>query len=173
VLERLIDRMRPQVAQLILNANDDAARFASYGLKVIADTLPGRQGPLAGVLAALDWAVTEAPDIGWLVTIPGDAPFLPADLVARLQAARRQSGACLACAVSNGRTHPVIGLWPVDLRDDLRRAVVEQGIRKIDAFTGRYDVARAEWPAEPLDPFFNVNTPEDLAEAERLAALAW
>ncbi len=171
VLQRVVDRVGPQVTRLALNANNDPRRFAGLGLPVVPDSLPDRLGPLAGVLALLDWAAAHQPAVGWVVTAPADAPFLPHDLVTRLHAERRRLGAALAYAASGGRTHPVVGLWPVAIRDELRRAVVEQGVRKIDAFTGRYDGAAVQWPADPVDPFFNVNTPEDLAEADRLAGV--
>ena len=103
-------------------------------------------------------------------TVPGDAPFLPADLVQRLHAARHRDSATLACAASLGRTHPVVALWPVSIRNELRKAVADEGIRRIDRFTGRYSCAVEQWAAEPVDPYFNVNTPEDLAEADRLVA---
>lgn len=170
VLDRLIARLSPQVTHLIINANEDPARFASHGLPVVADSLPDRPGPLAGVLAALEWAAEAAPPVAWVVTVPGDAPFLPADLVARLHEARLRESAAMACAGSGGWTHPVVGLWPVAIAADLRDAVANAGMRKIDAFTARYGCATAVWPIKPVDPFFNVNTPEELAEADRLAA---
>jgi len=166
ILDRLLDRLRPQVARVVLNANGDPARFAGYGLPVIADPLPGHPGPLAGVLAALD--VAETP---WVLSVTGDAPFIPADLAVRLHAARQAAGTRLACASSGGQVHPPIGLWPVALRDDLRAALVA-GERKIDRWTARHGCAVAEWPAVPLDPFFNANAPEDLSEAERLLRAA-
>lgn len=172
VLARLIERMAPQVTRLILNANDDPVRFGAVGLPIVADSLPDYPGPLAGVIAALEWAATSEPTTQWVVTVPGDAPFLPRDLVARLHTERRHGCATFACAASAGWTHPVIGLWPVSIRSELRRAVVVDGIRKIDAFTRRHLCVAVEWPAEPVDPFLNVNTPEDLAEADRLAAYA-
>lgn len=167
VLARLIERMTPQVTRLILNANDDAARFAEFNLPVVGDNLPDRPGPLAGVLAGLDWTARFAPEMQWVVTVPGDAPFLPADLVARLYAAR--GDATLACAASDGRMHPVITLWPVALRHDLRRALVEEGLHKVGAYVRRHNPAVVEWPIEGVDPFFNVNTQGDLAEADKLA----
>jgi molybdopterin-guanine dinucleotide biosynthesis protein A len=171
VLARLIDRLAPTVTRLIINANDDPGRFAALGLPVVADSLPDHPGPLAGVLAALDWSARTDPAVEWVVTVPGDAPFLPADLVSRLHAARRREGATLACAGSLGRTHPVVGLWPVSIRQALRTAVVDEGIRRIDRFTGRHGCAVEQWETEPVDPFFNVNTPEDLAEADRLVGV--
>ncbi len=170
ILERVLGRLSPQCARMVLNANGDPARFAASGLPVIADDVPGFAGPLAGILAALDWAAASAPAIGWLVSVPGDCPFLPHVLVARLHAARRQAGTPLACARSGEWRHPVVGLWPIGLRDDLRRALVDEDLRKIEVWTARHGVAIAEWPTEPVDPFFNVNTPEDLARANAFAA---
>ncbi len=170
VLARIVDHLTPQVARIIINANDDPVRFDAFRLPVVADSLPDHPGPLAGVLAALDWAAAD-PTVEWVLSVPGDAPFLPRDLVRMLHAARERHGTRFACAASQGRTHPVIALWPVAIRDELRRAVADEGIRKIDMFTERGGCAAAEWPATPVDPFFNVNTPEDLAEADRLVAL--
>ncbi len=168
VLARLIERMTPQVTRLILNANEDAARFAEYGLPVVGDDLPDRPGPLAGVLAGLDWTARVAPEVQWVVTVPGDAPFLPSDLVVRLHAVRGE--ATLACAASGGRMHPVVTLWPVALRHDLRRALVDEDLHKVGAYVTRHSPTLVKWPIEDVDPFFNVNTQADLTEADRLAA---
>jgi len=170
ILDHVIARLRPQTRQMLLNANGDPARFAGYGLPVAADAVPDFAGPLAGVLAGLDWAAAHAPDCPWVASVPTDAPFLPRDLVARLLAAVAAAGADIACAASGGRHHPVVGLWPVALRADLRRALTEEGLRKVDQWTGRYALAVAEFSTDPVDPFFNANRPEDLAEAERLLA---
>ena len=171
ILERAIERLRPQCAALILNANGDPGRFASTGLPVVPDDVPGFAGPLAGILAALDWSARNRPEIGWIVSAAADSPFLPRDFVSRLHAARAAVGVPLACAESGGQAHPVNGLWPVALRENLRHALVVEDMRKIDRWTARHGVARASWPAEPIDPFFNANTPEDIAAAERLIAL--
>jgi molybdenum cofactor guanylyltransferase len=171
ILDRVIARLAPQCDGLILNANGDPARFAAFGLPVIADTVQDFPGPLAGILAALDWTAANRPDVGWILSAAADCPFLPRDLVARLQQARIQQDAQLAVAASAGQTHPVIGLWSVALRKQLRHALVVEDIRKIDRWTARYRLATVAWPAEPLDPFFNANTMDDIAEAERLAAL--
>jgi molybdenum cofactor guanylyltransferase len=169
ILSRIVARLHPQVRRLVLNANGDPARFAEYGLPVIADSVEGFAGPLAGVLAGLDWAAAEAPDCLWVASAPTDAPFLPADLVARLLAAVEQ-GVDLACASSSGQAHPVVGLWPVRLRDDLRHALTAEQVRKVDIWTRRFRLATVEFAAGDIDPFFNTNRPEDLAEAERLLA---
>lgn len=171
ILERVITRLAPQCDGLILNANGDPARFASFGLPVVADTVEGFAGPLAGVLTALDWATTHRPDIEWVLSTATDCPFLPRDLVARLQQARIEEQAQLAVASSGDQTHPVIGLWNVALRAELRHALVVEDIRKIDRWTARYKLATVKWPVLPLDPFFNANTVEDIAEADQLAAL--
>jgi molybdopterin-guanine dinucleotide biosynthesis protein A len=169
ILARVVSCMTPQCAALILNANGDPARFSDTGLVVVPDSVPDFAGPLAGILAALDWAAANAPDLADIVTVPGDCPFLPRDLVARLYGARAADGVPLACARSGDWRHPVIGLWPVRLRHDLRKALLSEQLRKIEAWTARHGVAIADWPAIPFDPFFNVNTPQDAAEAERVA----
>jgi molybdopterin-guanine dinucleotide biosynthesis protein A len=171
ILDHVIERLEPQCEALVLNANGDPARFARFALPVIPDTVEDYPGPLAGVLAGLDWTAANRPDAEWVVSVAGDCPFLPRDLVARLHEARAAEHAQLAVAASGGRTHPVIGLWSVGLREELRQALVGEGIRKIDRWTARYRLATVSWPAEPVDPFFNANTVEDLAEAERLAGL--
>jgi molybdopterin-guanine dinucleotide biosynthesis protein A len=170
ILERVIGRLAPQCDALILNANGDPARFADTRLPVVPDSVPDFAGPLAGILAGLDWVAANAPGITDMASVPGDCPFLPGDLVERLDAARKTAGKPLACARSGAWRHPVVALWPIALRDDLRHALIEEGLRKIEAWTGRHGVAVADWPATPVDPFFNVNTPEDVAEAERIAA---
>ena len=169
LLHRVIERAAPQVSPLILNANGDAARFSAYGLPVVADVVAGHAGPLAGILTALDWAA-RAPDCPLVASFATDAPFLPRDLVARLAEARTGAGAALACAASDGRAHPVFGLWPVALRDDLRAALVERGERRIDRWTARHGLVEVPFRSDPVDPFFNANRTDDLAEAERLIA---
>jgi len=170
ILERVLDRLAPQCSRIILNANGDPRRFAFTGLPVVADEVPDFAGPLAGVLAGLDWAAAHAPGTEWIASVPGDCPFLPRDLVARLHAARSAGGQPLACARSGEWRHPVVGLWPVTLRTDLRHALTQEGLHKIEVWTARHGVAIADWPAAPVDPFFNVNTPEDAAQAGRIAA---
>lgn len=171
ILAHVIERARPQVATLILNANGDAARFAPFGLPVVADGIGGFAGPLAGVLAGLDWAAENLPGATHIASFATDAPFLPRDLVKALRDGMREGAYELACAASDGRAHPVFGLWPLALRGDLRQAL-ESGVRKVDQWTSRYRLIEVEFPAAPVDPFFNANRPEDLAEAERLVAHA-
>ena len=162
MLDHVMARLAPQCATLAINANGDATRFAAYALPILPDTLPGNPGPLAGILAAM-----EASPLPWIVTAPGDSPFLPQDLVQRLHAARLAAGTAMACAASGGHTHPPIALWPRSLAAELR-AAIESGERKIDRWTARHGITTAEWPSTPHDPFFNANTPEELAQAELL-----
>ena len=170
ILAHIIERAQPQVTALVLNANGDAARFAPFGLPVAADVVEGFAGPLAGVLTGMEWAARHAPGCKWLASFASDAPFLPRDLVARLLAAAIEEKADLACAASAGQTHPVFGLWRIDLAAELRRALLDEQIHKVDRWTARYRLAQVDFPTKPVDPFFNTNRPEDLAEAERLLA---
>ena len=168
ILTHVIERLTPQVGPMVINANGDPERFAEFGLPVTPDSVEGFAGPLAGVLAGLDWAAVHAADAEWVVSIACDTPFFPSDLVGRLHDVVRGEGAELACASSGGRHHPVFGLWPLSLRDELKAAVVDEGVRKVDIWTGRHKLAVAEFAASPYDPFFNANRPDDLAEAERM-----
>lgn len=169
LLDRVIDRLTPQVDALILNANGDPARFA-VTLPVTPDPLPDFPGPLAGLMAGFDYAAIHAPWARHLLTVSGDCPLLPADLAARLLAGKGE--ALAAIASSGGRDHPVIGLWNVTLAPVLRQLLVGQGERRVRAFTSRAGAVAVDWPLEPYDPFLNLNTPDDIAEAERLIASA-
>lgn len=169
MLDHVLDRVTPQVATVVLNANGDAGRFAQWRLPVVPDGLADHPGPLAGILAALDWTATHQPALDWVLSVPGDCPFLPTDLVARLHAARTAAAVPLACARSAGQAHPPVGLWPVALRAELRAALLA-GERKIDRWTARHGCAHADWEAGAMDPFFNANSPADLATAEALLA---
>ena len=180
ILSRVIDRLAPQVAGLALNANGDPARFAAYGLPVLRDTIPDFVGPLAGVLAGLDWAAGQGAEA--IVTVAADTPFFPEDLVPQLLLAAEGKAHPLAMAATDrlpgmgdtkssrgGETipHPTFGLWPVALRDDLRAALVG-GLRKVVLWTDAHDVGEAVFPLDRGDPFFNVNTPADLRAAEAM-----
>lgn len=172
LLDHVIARLEPQVAGLALNANGDSARFARFGLPVLADSVPGFVGPLAGVLAGLDWAAERGAD--YIVTAAADTPFFPADLTPRLLLAAEMAGTSIALAATpdpeRGMSrHPTFGLWPVALRDDLRVAL-QNGVRKVVAWTDTHGAAEATFPVSGHDPFFNVNTPEDLSRAETMIA---
>lgn len=163
LLAHVIERLRPQAGALALNANGDATRFARFGLSVVADDAADFAGPLAGILAAMDWARQAQPSARTVLTVPADTPFLPRDLAARLKAAGAP-----ALARSGGRIHPVVGLWPVDLREDLRTALRTEGVRKVEDWTGRLGPAIVDFAVEAIDPFFNINTPDDLIRAAAL-----
>lgn len=171
ILDRVLATLSAQCAGIVINANGDLKRFADAGVPVIPDNVEGFVGPLAGILAGLDWLAERDNGIEWMLSVPGDCPFLPDDLVERLHIARRKmgTGVPLACARSGEWRHPVVALWPLALREDLRKALTDEGLRKIEVWTARHGVALADWPAEPVDPFFNINTPEDAARAEELA----
>ncbi len=169
ILARVLERLDPQCRRIILNANGDPKRFAAFGLPIVADDIPDFAGPLAGILAALDYAAAHEPAVEWVASVPGDCPFLPRDLVPRLHAARIAAGTPLACARSGDWRHPVVGLWRIDLRGDLRHALMEEGLHKIEVWTARHGVAIAEWPDRPIDPFFNVNSPQDRDRAIDIA----
>jgi len=170
ILDRVLATLSGQCVDIIINANGDPERFADTGCIVVPDNVPDYPGPLAGILAGLDWAAAHAPQMTDVASVPGDCPFLPADLVARLDAARAAARTPLACARSGDWRHPVVGLWPVRLREDLRHALTVEGLHKIETWTARHGIAIADWPAAPVDPFFNVNTPEDVVAAERIVA---
>jgi molybdopterin-guanine dinucleotide biosynthesis protein A len=170
ILDRVLATLSGQCVSLAINANGDPKRFAETGLPVIADNVSGYPGPLAGILTGLDWLAEQNNGVEWMLSVPGDCPFLPDDLVERLHQARRKMGAGvpLACARSGEWRHPVVALWPLALRQDLRHALTIEDLRKIEVWTSRHGVAVADWPTEPVDPFFNVNTPEDAKRAQEM-----
>ena len=171
LIDHVIARLEPQVGAIALNANGDPDRF-DLGLPVLPDSIEGYAGPLAGVLAGMDWAETLGADA--VVSVAADTPFFPADLVVRLQQAAGPSGLALAASPDEtGKVwqHPTFGLWPVALRHDLRDAL-EGGLRKIVLWTDRHGAGEAVFASNPFDPFFNVNTPEDLARSEALLGAA-
>jgi molybdenum cofactor guanylyltransferase len=168
ILAHVLERLDGQAERILLNANGDVTRFASWGMPVATDVVAGFGGPLVGVLTALEWAAAHAPEITDVVSVPADGPFLPRDLVHRLVDARNGADAELAGAASNGRPNPVVGLWPVTLAGELRDALILEGVAKVDTWTARYRLATVEFDAAQVDPFFNANTETDLIEAERL-----
>ncbi|WP_282609815.1 molybdenum cofactor guanylyltransferase MobA [Pelagibius sp. Alg239-R121] len=177
ILSQIIERAESQARPLVLNANGDPARFASYGLPIAADVIEGFAGPLAGILTGMDWVAAQAPEADWMASFASDAPFFPKDMVVRMLTATDEARASLACAESNGRSHPVFGLWSMSLREDLRKAVVEEGLRKVDLWTARHRLIPVQFDLietgqGPLDPFFNTNRPDDLVQAEAFAEIA-
>lgn len=168
LLSRVVDRLGPQCDAIILNGNGPSDRFAATPLPIVPDPIPDLPGPLAGVLAAMEWAAAFRSAIRWVVSAPCDTPFLPHDLVLRLHEARAASGQPVACATSGNRIHHAVALWPTDLRQELHEALTQRGAQSIRGWANSHGVAHADWPSEPLDPFFNVNTLEDLAEAEAM-----
>jgi molybdenum cofactor guanylyltransferase len=173
MLAHAIDRLRPQVGEIVISANGDLARFSAFGLPVVADPIAGFAGPLAGVLAGFDWAVAKTPEARWIVTAATDTPFFPGDLVDRFVAAAGHHETMIALAKSGGYVQPVFGLWPVALADDLRRWLAESENRAVMGWVDRHEMVEVEFPGfsvagELLDPFFNANTPEDMEVAETI-----
>jgi molybdopterin-guanine dinucleotide biosynthesis protein A len=176
MLAHVIERLAPQVGRVVVNANGDPARFAAFGLPVVADTVPDFAGPLAGVLAGMRWSRANAPAARWIATAAGDAPLLPRDMVERCIEALEGRPGAIALARSAGHLHPVIGLWPVALADDLE-AQLAAGVRKVLAWTDRHGTVPVSFPfvevgGTGLDPFFNANTPQELGELRALLARA-
>ncbi|WP_306006079.1 molybdenum cofactor guanylyltransferase MobA [Aquicoccus porphyridii] len=164
ILGHVIARLRPQVGRIALNANGDPARFAAYPLPVIADSVAGFPGPLGGILAAMDWAAGHGAQS--VVTVAGDTPFFPPDLVARLAAGLGRPACPVIAATADG-WHPTFGLWPVDLRDDLRAALAG-GARRVRLWARDHGARQAMFDGGPHDPFFNINTADDLALARKM-----
>jgi molybdopterin-guanine dinucleotide biosynthesis protein A len=169
LLEHVARRLAPQCESVIINANSTLPRFKNMPFPVVPDSIAGSLGPLAGILTALEWTATHRPGIEWIASIPGDTPFIPLDLVPQLHEARHEARRPLACASSGSQVHFAVGLWPVSLRQDLRQALLENGMRSVSDWAGLHGYAEASWPVEPVDPFFNINTPDDWAEAKVLA----
>ncbi|MCG7573136.1 molybdenum cofactor guanylyltransferase MobA [Phaeobacter sp. CNT1-3] len=170
LLGQVIDRLRPQVGDMVLNANGDVSRFDSYALPVVADGIADYAGPLAGVLAGMDWAAARGAT--HIVSVAADTPFFPTDLVARLVQGRGDAAIALAASMDPKRgqvRQPTFGLWPVALRDDLR-AALQDGLRKVVIWTDRHGTAEVLFDGYEVAPFFNVNTPDDLAKARNMAA---
>lgn len=170
LIAHVLAALKPQCDAMVINANGDSARFAAFGVPVVPDDVPGFAGPLAGILAGLDDLAARYPDLAYGVSAATDTPFLPDDLVAKLHAARMAAKAEIAVARSDNTVHPTFALWPIELRTDLRDALVEEDLRRVTAFFSRYRCAYADWSVTPFDPFFNVNTPDDLRFAEETLA---
>lgn len=173
MLARVISRLEPQVGPVVLNANGDAGRFSRFGLPVVADPVEGFAGPLAGVLAGLQWARARHAGVEGVISVAGDTPFYPADLAARLMEARGPDADRIVLARSDGHMHPVFGYWPVSVADSLERFLREGTTRKVLAFVDLHPNTAADFTPEAgaPDPFFNINTPEDLEAAEARARI--
>ncbi len=170
LVAHVLAALKPQSSALVINANGDAKRFADLGVAIVPDDVPGFAGPLAGILAGLDYLAARYPDLSHAASAATDTPFLPVDLIARLHAARLAARAEIAVARSDNIVHPTFALWPIELRADLREALVDEDLHRVTTFFSRYRCAYADWSAVPFDPFFNVNTPDDLRVAEEILA---
>jgi molybdopterin-guanine dinucleotide biosynthesis protein A len=170
ILQHAIDRATPQVGNLILNINGDPDRFSHYNLNIVSDDIGNFAGPLAGVLTGMYWVKENHPECKWIVTFPTDTPFFPMDLASQLYDAVSDNKAELACAASGGRHHPVFGIWPVNLFAALKVAMIDNGVRKIDDWTSGYNMKTVKFEFRKIDPFFNINRPEDLQYAETQVA---
>ena len=175
LISHVLDRIGDQVSEVVINASEELDRFREYGLNIVPDISGNGEvedfgGPLVGILSVLEWVPANRPAVSLVVTVPTDTPLLPLDFVDRARQVFDAEQAEFACAVSGERVHPVITLWSVELRHRLRSLVVDEGLRRADRLLEHFHVARVEYPARPIDPFFNINNPEDLAEGERLLA---
>jgi len=168
LIDWAVERSRPQVNTLIINANVAPGQFAHLGLPVVPDTVTGFAGPLAGILSAMEWTLAHQPECQFIASFPCDTPFFPMDLVDRLYAALLRDQAEIACARSGNQLHPVFGLWPVELCKPLRDALVEEELRKMGAWLQRYHCVEVSFDCQPFDPFFNINRPEDLIIAQEM-----
>ncbi len=158
MIKRVLETVAPQVDHLVINANGDPARFASLGYEVIGDSIEGFVGPLAGVLAGMD----ALQGYDYILSVPTDTPFLPDDLVENLKKPIKTDGMEIVMARSGGYDHPVVALWSLALKEDLRHALTEEEVRKLKMWVSRYRYACVEWACDTQDPFFNANRPEDL-----------
>lgn len=168
LFEYILEKLSPQCDTILINSNEQNERLAAYQLPIVKDSLEGFLGPLAGILSVMEWTKQHKPESKWILTVPVDTPFLPDDLLSKLYQSVQTTHSELACACSLGRTHPVIGLWPTSLIDDLRLALTKEGMRKIDLWTSRYKISQQDFNNDNLDPFFNINCHEDLIKAESL-----
>lgn len=168
LLERVLERLESQVSNIIVNANGNPDRFNQWGKPVVGDTIEGFPGPLAGVLAAMEWASEHQPHCNWIVSVPVDTPFVPRDLVARFAGTVKEHAADLTCAKSADQAHPVVGLWPVHLAGNLREAMTVENLRKVDLWTARFNLVHTVFETDPIDPFFNINRHEDIERAEKI-----
>ncbi|MBT7956697.1 MAG: molybdenum cofactor guanylyltransferase MobA [Rhodospirillaceae bacterium] len=170
LVDRVIERVRPQTSQMIISSNAETPHLTKFRLPIVADVIEGQAGPLAGILSGMEWTRENASDCDWIVSFPTDAPFVPLDLVAQMHEQAVADDAEIVCAASGGRTHPVCALWRVNLAGNLRQVMEEEEMRKIDLWTARHRLSVLEFSDQPYDPFFNINRPEDLEQAETILA---
>jgi molybdopterin-guanine dinucleotide biosynthesis protein A len=168
LIARAIARARPQAGEIIINANGDLERFASLGCGVIADRIGGFLGPLAGILGGFEWMRVNRPEARWLASFACDCPFFPADMVERLVAEAQSRGVPIAIAASGERHHPVFAVWSASLPVTSESVLRGEGLRKMDDFVAGFPNTRVVFPSAPIDPFFNINTPDDLVRAQIL-----
>jgi molybdenum cofactor guanylyltransferase len=168
LIDHVIDRVSPQTSNVIINSNSNADLFKGQNHPIIPDSIGGYAGPLAGILTGMEWVLRVKPQCKWIVTFPSDAPFIPLDSAEKMIKCAEEERANIVCSASNGRTHPVCALWQVGLADDLRKAMINEEIRKIDLWTARYRSSVVEFSDQPFDPFFNINKPGDLERAEEI-----
>lgn len=168
LLERLIMHLRPQCAAIVISANGDPRRFEAYDLPVIPDSTENASGPLAGILAGMHWTSTEHPDATHILSVTGDTPFVPDNLASRLASGIQDTPHLIACASSGTRIHPPLALWPLALKDSLETFMTGEDRKSVKNFASRHGFVAIDWPITPYDPFFNINTPEDLAKANEL-----
>jgi len=168
LINHIIERVDSQTGQLIINTNDPTSEIVDLGLPVVVDSIRGHIGPLAGVLAGMEWALKNVPNCKWIVSYPSDSPFIPFDFVSRLLAKATNENLDVVCAASGSRIHPVCGLWNVHLCSDLRTAIIEEKARKIDLWTSTKRSSIVTFSNKPYDPFFNINNRADLVHAEKI-----
>jgi molybdenum cofactor guanylyltransferase len=168
LIDHVIERVSLQTSHLIINSNSNVALFKSQNFPIIPDSIEGYAGPLAGILTGMEWVSRFKPQCEWIITFPSDAPFIPLDSVEKMIKCAEEERANIVCSASNGRTHPVCALWQVGLAEDLRKAIINEEIRKIDLWTARYRSSVVEFSDQPFDPFFNINRPGDLERAEEI-----
>lgn len=168
LIDHVVDRLQLQTSELIINSNSDPILFKTQDLPVVPDSIQGFAGPLAGVLTGMEWVQKNKPEHQWIASFPSDSPFIPLNCVKKLQLCALKEKADIVCAASGGRTHPVCAIWRVSLARNLREAMLNEGIRRIDVWTSRHQLSSVNFPHEPYDSFFNINRPEDLARAKEI-----
>ena len=168
LIDHVIERLQPQTDDLVINSNSDANLFLEQGLTVVPDTIQGFAGPLAGILTGMEWVLRNKPQYEWIATFPSDAPFIPHNCVKEMRLCAKMENTDIVCTASGQRTHPVCALWRIDLAADLRKVMINEGLRKIDLWTARHQLSIIKFPDHPYDPFFNINRPEDMVLAEKI-----